>query len=85
MTWLLNVFDKYIIEKLYKNSKEKNTPELLIFLNKLLFQYFATYIVHNEINAILVVPKNIYNHYLRVIGFHLKYLLNYFHHSNHHI
>ena len=82
MTWLLNVFDKYIIEKLYKNSKEKNTPELLIFLNKLLFQYFATYIVHNEINAILVVPKNIYNHYLRVIGFHLKYLFPHFHYKS---
>ena len=82
MTWLLNVFDKYIIEKLYKNSKEKNTPELLIFLNKLLFQYFATYIVHNEINAILVVPKNIYNHYLRIIGFHLKYLFPHFHYKS---
>ena len=81
MTWLLNTFNKYIIEKLYKNSKEKNTPQLIMFLNKLLFQYFATYIVHNEINAILIVPKNIFNHYLQIIGFHLKYLFPNFHYK----
>jgi hypothetical protein len=81
MTWLLNTFNKYIIEKLYKNSTEKNTPQLIKFLNRLLFQYFATYIVHNEINAILVVPKNIFNHYVRIIVFHLKYLFPNFHYK----
>ena len=78
---LLNTFNKYIIEKLYKNSKEMNTPQLIMFLNKLLFQYFAAYIVHNEINAILIVPKNIFNHYLQIIGFHLKYLFPNFHYK----
>jgi hypothetical protein len=81
MTWLLNTFNKYIIEKLYKNSTEKNTPHLIKFLNRLLFQYFATYIVHNEINAIFVVPKNIFNRYVRIIVFHLKYLFPTFHYK----
>ena len=74
MSWLLNTLDKYIIYHLFQGDKIKNTIELINFLNRLLFQYFSPYIVHNNINAILIVPKYIFSNYVHIITLHIHYL-----------
>ena len=74
MSYLFGIFRVFIYERLSvidNNYDAKNVDQNLI---KLLYQYFSTFIIHNDINKIMIVKNDIFSHNLKILQYHIKFL-----------
>ena len=74
MSYLFGMFKVFIYERLKildNNYDEKNIDNNLI---KLLYQYFSTFIIHNDINKIMIVKNEIFSHNLKILQYHIRFL-----------
>ena len=68
------MFRVFIYERLIildNNYDQKSIDEYLI---KLLYQYFSTFMIHNDINKIMIVKNEIYSHNLKILEYHIRFL-----------
>ena len=74
MSYLFGMFRVFIYERLKildNNYEQKYIDENLI---KLLYQYFSTFIIHNDINKIMIVKNEIFSHNLKILQYHIRFL-----------